>query len=111
VTIAATVLAILQATGCVRKRLDSFRDTPDADVPLAGVAMKPLCRIALLAAIAAQSLPSLVTRLTGEHAEAAAALLQRANNAVVTSPRWGHSLERVASVVNRQTVANPRSSP
>ena len=73
--------------------------------------MKPLCRIALLAAVAAQAFAPLGTRLAGGHGTTATALLQRANNAVVTSPRWGHSLDRVASAVNRQPVVHPRSSP
>ena len=54
-----------------------------------------LCRTALVLAVAGQSLVATATRLPYDYVRPMTAVVQRVSNALLTSPRWGYSLDRL----------------
>ena len=54
-----------------------------------------LCRTALAFAVAGQSLVAPVARIPCDYVRPITAIVQRVSDALLTSPRWGSSLDRL----------------
>ena len=66
-------------------------------------------RTALILAVAGQSIVVPVARISCDFVRPATAMLQRVNNALPTSPRWGYSLDRLGKAAEMRAILQPGS--
>ena len=69
----------------------------------------PLRRTVLLLAVAGQTVVVPVARLSCDYVRPVTAVLQRANNALLTAPRWGYALDRLGKPAGLRAIPYPRS--
>jgi hypothetical protein len=69
----------------------------------------PLRRTVLLLAVAGQTAVVPVARLSCDYVRPVTAILQRANSALLTAPRWGHGLDRLGAPAELRAIPYPRS--
>ena len=69
----------------------------------------PLRRAVLLLAVAGQSVVVPAARISCDFVRPVTAVLQRANKALLTAPRWGYTLDRLGAAAELRAIPLKRS--